>query len=800
MVSYNLTPVPYTGTIYDNASDRTWSFYQPSTGSPGRDLAQLIKGIEYPGVKVLGPKFDQEPGFDVSNYDTTLFDNLEYDAEGLAIIGGSGSIDTTYYSYFTDANLGIRPEDIISDGAGFVDTYSSHAPEELVPGIIFDALDIKVTTIAGSDLEEDGAGPEISLLGSDVGTDVEFPFNGDVIGGIEKVMVWSKKGGYKRQGNDFTVDYVNDKVVFPHTFADPDDIVYAMSFGSTGENIVADLEYIADGSTIIFPIPDIRKSTARQVYVKIKGYETSNYTLAWDSGSILPWAITTQYRMNDLFSHSGLVYRATEDFFSGSVFDATAAEVYDHYVAVVMNTAPAAGDYLQVHVYDQDSSRKAYSSIKEVSYTVAKTGLNSGDSVSYPGDYVFALPETEEYVQPWNSNIIVRLNNEELAPANNTYYTADGSTVSFVIPMVGDHTAATWSNTDLQVVVGGIAKTINIDYTVYRDGSSIDPLLIFNTAPAEGAEICLSDRSVSDYVFVDASNIRIRSTLFVKNDAATDLNVDDVVTIVQFSNHDMYNQRTQVFKGLTANSTVTGGYDAAGFDAVAFDSDSISVVSAPIYNLSRPVTNQDYLMVFLNGAIANQTYDYTIKNGTVLAMDLGLTIGSNDVIHVRHFDKNLRKPTLKFRVFKDMNDQTSYLGVGSNNTTVLSQDLEFTDTLIHVDDASKLMEPSLGDNNPGVIFIDGERITYWVRNLTNNTLGRIRRSTGGTGGRFHAAGSLVEDGGASMKIPDGNKIWYKTVSGGQTGPDGSTLIVRTTGESLQSIDTVQANYLRSISR
>lgn len=800
MVSVNLVPIPYTGVIMDNAGDRIWSYYQAASGQPGRDLAQLMKGIEYPGVKVLGPGFDQEPGFDVSNYDTTLFDNLEYDSEGLAIIGGTGSLDTTYYSLFTDSNLGIRAEDIITDGSGFVDTYSSHAPEELVPGSIFDALDIKVTTIADGDLEGDGSGPEIAIIGTTANSDTVFPFDGNLIGGIEKLIVSTKEEGYKTENIDFTVDWVNKQIVFPTTLNDSNDIVYAMAFGSTGEAIVADLEYIGDGSTSIFSIPNTRISVARQVYVKINGDEVSNYDLTWDSSVISPWTINTQYYINDLMSYSGKVYKATEDFFSGAVFDDTAVIEYDYYAAIAFDVPPEAGDYVQVHVYDQATTRKAYSSIKEVNYTVAKTGLISGDAVSYPGDYVFALPETMQYAQPWNTNIIVRINNEELSPANNTYYVGDESTVSFIVPMVSGHTANTFSDTDLQVVVDGVAKSINIDYTIYRDGSSINPVVIFNSPPAADSQICFSDRSVSDYTFVDSNNIRIRSTLFIKNDDATNLKVDDTITIIQFSNHDMYNQRTQVFKGLTASSTMTGGFDAIGFDAAAFDSDTVSIVSSPVYNLGKAVANADYIMVFLNGAITNQVYDYRIEDGTILTMSNDLSIGANDVLTIRQFSEVTRKPTVQFRYFKNMRDQVDYLGIGADSVTELAQNLEFTDTSIVVEDASKLMAPSLGNNDPGVIFVNGERITYWTRNLTTNTLGQIRRSTAGTGSRFHAAGSRVEDGGASMYIPDGDKLWYSLIDGGQIGPDGSTLVVQTTGESLQSINTVAANYLRSISR
>jgi hypothetical protein len=78
-------------------------------------------------------------------FDVVSFDNVEYDEDGVALLG-SDSIDTIIRSNFTDASLGLRPEDINVDGGAYVDTYSSHAPEELVPGVTFDTLDMKVYT------------------------------------------------------------------------------------------------------------------------------------------------------------------------------------------------------------------------------------------------------------------------------------------------------------------------------------------------------------------------------------------------------------------------------------------------------------------------------------------------------------------------------------------------------------------------------------------------------------------------------------------------------------------------------
>ena len=49
-------------------------------------------------------------------------------------------------SLYTDTALGTRPEDVNVDGGAYYDTYSSHAPEELVPGVTFDNLNMIVYT------------------------------------------------------------------------------------------------------------------------------------------------------------------------------------------------------------------------------------------------------------------------------------------------------------------------------------------------------------------------------------------------------------------------------------------------------------------------------------------------------------------------------------------------------------------------------------------------------------------------------------------------------------------------------
>jgi len=84
-------------------------------------LTQYVKGIEYPGVSVQGLPFN-------------------------ANVKDQSLLDSVIQSRYVDTGLGIRPEDIIIDGGAYIDYYSSHAPEELLPGVLHESIDISVFT------------------------------------------------------------------------------------------------------------------------------------------------------------------------------------------------------------------------------------------------------------------------------------------------------------------------------------------------------------------------------------------------------------------------------------------------------------------------------------------------------------------------------------------------------------------------------------------------------------------------------------------------------------------------------
>jgi hypothetical protein len=85
-------------------------------------------------------------------FDSGDYDNIDYDEDGNPIVS-ENSIDTIIRSTYLDTALGTRAEDIDVDGGAYVDTYASHAPEELVPGRTYDTLDMRVYTKINSNVD-----------------------------------------------------------------------------------------------------------------------------------------------------------------------------------------------------------------------------------------------------------------------------------------------------------------------------------------------------------------------------------------------------------------------------------------------------------------------------------------------------------------------------------------------------------------------------------------------------------------------------------------------------------------------
>ena len=116
---------------------------------------------------------------------------------------------------------------------------------------------------------------------------------------------------------------------------------------------------------------------------------------------------------------------------------------------------------------------------------------------------------------------------------------------------------------------------------------------------------------------------------------------------------------------------------------------------------------------------------------------------------------------IAFRQFKDMLNRTHFKRIDSA-VTALSQDLNYYDLRIVVDSGVDLPEPDKMNNRPGIIWINSERIEYFVKE--GSVLRQIRRGTLGTGVKtVHAAGSEVYDQSSTKNIPYKDQTFVQTI-------------------------------------
>lgn len=111
-----------------------------------------------------------------------------------------------------------------------------------------------------------------------------------------------------------------------------------------------------------------------------------------------------------------------------------------------------------------------------------------------------------------------------------------------------------------------------------------------------------------------------------------------------------------------------------------------------------------------------------------------------DSLNIRSVDNT----NTGYRVFVSMAENRELVTISSAVRTTLAEDLDITDTTIKVTNGSVLPSP-VSAANPGIIYVNGERIEYFIK--SGNVLSNIRRGTSGTGTPIvHSAGATVEGG------------------------------------------------------
>jgi hypothetical protein len=265
---------------------------------------------------------------------------------------------TAYDTLMEGGNLsyttatGTKAEDINVDGDGFITATTSKGPEELVPGHVFDTLDIQVFDRGGE------TGSKISSYNHvGDGATVEYAFQ-DYPQSVDAVFITINNVMIDR--SEYTVDFQNKKIIFDTAPATDSKLNY-VTMSNNGESILDIDTLMGDGCTVDF-LTRATYSDSFSVYATVNGVRTTDFT----------------------------TFESDENYSD------------DKRIVIRFNVAPASSDVISFVVYASVS--KTFSEVSHDQFVA------DGSSTSY------ALTQTPFNATPLGHNTIVEVNGLVLNP------------------------------------------------------------------------------------------------------------------------------------------------------------------------------------------------------------------------------------------------------------------------------------------------------------------------------------------------------------------------------------------------
>lgn len=212
---------------------------------------------------------------------------------------------------------------------------------------------------------------------------------------------------------------------------------------------------------------------------------------------------------------------------------------------------------------------------------------------------------------------------------------------------------------------------------------------------------------------------------------------------------------------------------------VPFDQACINLVACPFgsnvtleyYDFTDPV-NLDTIIqsAYTDTALGNRPEDIDLDGGAYYdtfnshapqEMVPGIVFDNLNISVYTQLQNNTE--LVGYRIAHDMQSNAAstnhdmlprYYRIDAAATTALTRDLRITDSDIFVQDAGVFAEPDTLFLRPGVVYINGEKIVFYERDITTNRLGQLRRGVDGTGAaELHTTGSELVDASYQQLLP-----------------------------------------------
>ena len=727
--------------------DRTQGYYTPTVNQPGRSLPLLIDGLEYPGVQVSALNFSYNTGYDVGNYDINPFDNISYSPEGTPTYDPA-LLDAAYSSSYVDPFLGTRPTDINVDGGGYIDVFSSYAPEELIPGSEFDTLDFRVYTVPGSDYSGLGWGFPANSIRSTFAPDP-----------TTHTQVLSFAGLLE---NPFTVVVFDATLGIALEAASYDWVNYELTLNDSVAN---------SGDTIVLYVTGV--GGGNQIYLNTYVGNTVGNSLT------VPYAISSIYEF--------LIYNGETQLIAGT--DYTYASTGTLSTTITFATTYTSTDRINLAIFGYAAVGATHSWSLPVFETITADG-----------------GETYELINSFEGtnqvNVVVSVNGSRLRPYQGGEYLGDGSTTAFALPNNNGYDPALVSPNDVFVYVNNVKLVLGTGYTIDSPATTVT----FITAPPTGATILLSVATNANYrVYNNALTFLPGSVpnpgdiieIITWNDTAEQGLETQVFVGPSVNNNNTFDLGRMVTNPERILVTVDGNWLFSGI-GFTLSGTTITIGGPTIGNASvlaitlftnNIVPNPLAFRIFQDMRGVQATYRITASTSTTLAAPVAPT---DDVISVNNASA-LGDPNFA----ADYNNNFAY-NVGDVVMFIGSFYRATTATTGHLPTNTSYWEVTTGSANIwGVITINGERIMYRYRDTVANTVSGLLRGTAGTAIASHAVNTYVYDMGRGNLMPDTcqnyivSNVTYPLVSGVNLGDGVTTTFTATKIDTAQEDSTIR---------
>ena len=737
---YQTLKISYTKKInLLNAVDRTLNYYTATSGMPGLDLGQLISGIVYPKNRIESLKFDYTTQWDIDPFaDSAWNDDVSYYTSTL-----TNAVSLSIGGTWTSIGLvGIRG---ISKGqyVNVISTLTNVFSTSTVSVVSIDTVTNRIVVNSAT------------IRDIPVGSTMEFwtlDSNASILDSAIDGGSWTTGTRISALGilpEDITID--GDGFITPNTSHAPEELVPGEINESVGINVYTKnpqgaptvlssyVQIIANSTTTqqLSMVPPSINNIIVSFNGNIFTYNTttnwnniSEYTINWATNSIVvpPQPVNGQlgYMIVGIGGGRPDKESGVIDSSSVSIIGSTSTQVQSLASRLTVKSAYVTVNGLPI---TSDSSKTPYYELTYVSSGNRRAAVN-----------VYGLSSSiENTVIAWffgNFNkYFNEVREETILITNNTNYllsylpgniepAVEQAIVELYDPTTGYRKILRPPHADYYRV----ENTFNKQFTINNYGSYTTDERV--RVYVNGKEL----RRGFDYEIISGNQVNIKASL----------ELNDVIAIISKPNNSDWDYDIILpYLIISPGSNLTPGKQLRvitynNHDTMLIRTERFPGVAGRRYRISRPVLDTNYLWVIVNGVPLVNRLDYEVLDDyiTVQISSKFEHYDSDNITIISISNANLATTILGYRVFNDIFNRTHFKRLSKQNTTYLTRELNFTDTEIHVADASVLTPPLAAKNIPGVIIIDGERIEFFT--ITGNVLGQLRRSTLGTAPSFYS--------------------------------------------------------------